>query len=397
MADTVHSGRYGEKSLMEALSAAMEDLRLLREPSALERVKRLIKRALGREVADHDPVFWPAGLLMLGMDSVADSYCRRYGFSSDIPVAVDRALCEHFDNWLSADHGRLKHIDDVLSGVALMGLTDRLTAARDCGGDRRGDPEDIRRHIERYRAAIDDMYGYCRSAPRDREGAIIYNPARNNRIFADGVGQTTLFLSRYVSFVTDGRARDDIVSGAAKAFTEARDAMELAATQLREFRRYGMDDRTGLPYHAYELGDNGTAAGLGIIGWGRAAGWLMMGLAGYLTCCPEPDEELKGWYSKLRDDISSYRREDGLYPWALPCTAGPVDTSASAMIGWAIGNTEGTPAPEAIASIERGYMSQGRVTGALSACEDIAVHRQVYGHYPWGQGGYLMLVSVGDT
>lgn len=37
-----------------------------------------------------------------------------------------------------------------------------------------------------------------------------------------------------------------------------------------------MDEKTGLPYHGY---DEKTGMKYGIIGWGRACGWMLLGLS----------------------------------------------------------------------------------------------------------------------
>ena len=39
------------------------------------------------------------------------------------------------------------------------------------------------------------------------------------------------------------------------------------------------------------------------------------------------------------------------------------------------------------------HTDKGSVQKSLSGCEDIGVHRQVYGHYPWGQGAALAMLT----
>ena len=40
------------------------------------------------------------------------------------------------------------------------------------------------------------------------------------------------------------------------------------------------------------------------------------------------------------------------------------------------------------------HTSRGKVTDALSSCDDFGVHYQTYGCYPWGQGAVLAAVSA---
>ncbi|MBQ7678859.1 MAG: glycoside hydrolase family 88 protein [Butyrivibrio sp.] len=357
----------------QAVTAGCAQLTDLRIPSAGARAKALAKQLVGRGGAERDPMFWPAGLLMLGLSAVSGT-----APSQAQSEMIDEALCAHFDWWLTRDHGLLRHIDDVLAGTALMELTKRLSA--------RGQQETV----ARFHTAVSRIGRYCLEAPRDALGAIIYHPVRgDHKIFADGVGQTALFLSRYSQYCL---LRSDA--------EEAARARELAQAQLHLFRRFGMDARSGLPYHAYEYREAADQAdGLGIIGWGRAVGWLMMGLAAYFISDDGTDQELRRWYEELQACVRSYVRRNGLFSWALPCMAGPTDTSASGMIHWAMACAGGDAASLAQArqTIEAQFLdNRGHVLGALSACEDIGVHRQVYGAYPWGQGAYLLLCGMGD-
>ena len=69
---------------------------------------------------------------------------------------------------------------------------------------------------------------------------------------------------------------------------------ELAVLQIVNFLSYGMDGKTGLPYHGYDMTDS---CKYGIIGWGRAVGWLLRGMMGCTRALihpPFPDRPLQG-------------------------------------------------------------------------------------------------------
>ena len=186
--------------------------------------------------------------------------------------------------------------------------------------------------------------------------------------------------------------------------------LSFAASQLTAFLQHGMDKRSGLPYHGYSLK---KGAKQGIPGWSRAAGWLLMGYTEYLIACKIikgrqslPDEKLFLPYFQLLQSILNCQREDGALSWILCSSEGAVDTSGLSMLCYAIGRAEGegllaecpTILPQQIFSLRHSLLpcirEDGLVTGSLSACEDFAVHRQIYGSFPWGQGAALAAISL---
>ncbi len=219
---------------MEALTAeAACELNDLLRKSPKEKAKDLLKKAAGRGVRPDDPVFWPAGILLMGL--------------AESPAPAGRAAAEKYLSEWVKDRCRVLFPDDALAGYAALRLYSSL-----------GDGEEK----EEMKKACDAVFSFLRETPKNSEGSIIYNPARGNEyIYADGAGQTALFLSEY-----------------ARVFGN-REAGDLAALQITNFLKHGIDDRTGLPYHAYDLS---SGQYFGILGWGRAAGWLLMGMAGIL-------------------------------------------------------------------------------------------------------------------
>ena len=102
---------------------------------------------------------------------------------------------------------------------------------------------------------------------------------------------------------------------------------------------------------------------------------------------------------QLIRNVLSIRRQDGLFSLLLTAPEGHIDTSASAMIGWAMHNRGDASADEAdsiqrIAEGLRQHITEdGRVTDCLAECVDFAEHPQRYGTYPWGQGAVTAFLS----
>ncbi len=367
--------------LNKLISESVSELKGIMDVSVSQRAKDIVKSALGRSVRTKDPLFWPAGMLMLSLMEArrvisAGFYQEKEGFNIKT-TDIDDCIGSHLLLWREKHGGRIEYIDDALAGAALIKLycvTEDQNLKREC------------------KEAADRIYEYLLSAPRDSEGTIVYNAERNKcNVFADGVGQCAIFLSAY-----------------GKAFGEER-AVELAKLILFNFKKNGMDEKSHLPYHGYAI-ENGVSEKKGILSWGRAAGWLIMGLSEYVSLYGGGDnadsghsdeEELSGWYRELSDTLLGYTKKDGGFAWQVQAVDGHIDISATGMILYGIlggVRTGNNSAPDSVIcdSIRAisGNIVEGKVINALSSCDDFGVHYQTYGQYPWGQGAALMALAV---
>ncbi len=339
--------------------------------TAKQRAKDLVKSALGRSVRTKDPMFWPAGMLMLGL-AQARKVVKLWG-EDQLAEQIDGAISKHLSLWKDKYGQKIDYIDDALSGAALLMLYEEL-------------PEGELK--ERCKDGAERIYQYLLKAPRDSEGTIVYNADRSSvNVFADGVGQVSMFLACY------GRVFEDD------------EAKKLAALQLLNFKKHGMDDRSGLPYHGYSLearssGDTAICEKKGVLSWGRAAGWLIMGLSEYVSCFGDEDSEIYEWYKGLSTALLTYQKPDGGYGWQVQAVDGHIDTSASGMILYGLlnGDKAAASADEVASSIDalERNTKDGKVSGALSSCDDFGVHYQTYGNYPWGQGAVTLAFSRYD-
>lgn len=363
------------KELESIILATEYDLTHFPDRSVKNRLKSIVKKALGRGGMIKDPIYWPNGLLAKGLIDAAnyleDDKTNKEGILS--------YLESYIDVWTRTG-GRVEYIDDAIFGEVLLELEKKELAAR--------------------------VYDNLLATRKDFEGSIVYRPKQdNNYILADMVGMVCSFLSSYgVRY-------------------NAIDAIDLANKQIVNFIKHGIDDVTGLPYHGYSLGtrgDMGDGHGemcLGLVGWGRAVGWIMRGTAGYLAALKEhindscvsyksDYEDVSKFFIKLSETCISYLRDDNLWGWELPAKKGHVDTSASAIIieametGLRAGIYDETPSAkekvylctqkgvEALMS----HCQNGKIMDSLSESLDFAVHYQVFGHYPWGQGPSLSAI-----
>ena len=355
-----------EQLFTEMIKVARSDLKNINNYDAKAFLKDTAKRMLGRGTTNRDMLFWPAGMLLLGLSEAYRALPS--GSAQKDEILAD--IKSYVDNWSETTGSKVSYIDDALAGLTILDL---YTQAGD----------------SKYLQLADKIYEFLKDYPKNSNGNIIYNKtAANDFCFADGVGEAAMFLSRYSAVKKDAAAH------------------KLAGRILTDFYENSLDKRSGLIYHAYSSSKDKK---LGLLGWGRACGWLIMGYAEYLACSMASNDEettkIKEQFISFSEAILSYQRSDKGFSWHLPAIEAEPDTSATAMIAYSFASalSSGVYAEDstkynkavlgAVDFIQK-HTKNGSVEGSLSGCEDLCVHRQIYGHFPWGQGSALALLAT---
>lgn len=420
------------EQLRSITDVTIRELRDIMNVTPRQAAKDVIKKAMGRSVRSNDPLFWPAGLMTLGLVEMleligtTDESGDKSGFGdcSQLEQDIKKAIDAHISLWKDKD-GRIRHVDDALFGYALMRLSKLY-------------------NDEHYKLIADKIGDFLKDAPKDIAGSIIYNSGKSGNIFADGIGQVTLFLASHVyekmkadeTSYTGGFETDVHYYNENNYLSE----MGMLYLYLMNYYLYGRDERSELIYHGYSLKDEPAkeaAAGgavsegeghevyklphklnksekKGILGWGRAEGWLLMGLSEAALLEKELKKKDKSggkwasysvipWYMDKVKALLEYQRPDGGWSWQIQAVEGHIDMSATGMIAYSIakGYKEGLLTdPQVAEALKKSrdcmleYSVGGKVTDALSSCDDFAVHYQTYGHYPWGQGSVLAALAL---
>ena len=375
-----------KKSLIDT---ACQDLLTYGVWDGKHRFKYLIKKyGLRRTEAPQDLIFWPTGLLAAGLWQCRQEIEERQsaergaetGRRSDPeehdgrqePAGIEWTLRRYYDRWIKKGC-RILWMDDLLAGETLLSLWETYQGKEDDHGVMN------RKTLESYRQAVEKLAAFALSYPVDEAGSFPYREAQKNGfIFADSIGLACPFLYQY------GAAYD------------RKETMELAVKQILNFLAYGMDDTTGLPYHGYRIKDD---CKYGIIGWGRAVGWLLRGMAGCMATAYGA-ERLADSYVGIVDAALMFQRKDGYFSWQLQALEGPADTSATGMIcaalkkGIALGILQDQKYEQALQAgrnaVEKS-IKDGRVYDCSGECEGFGQYPQRYGAYPWALGTALML------
>ena len=337
-----------------------------------QRLKDLVKKdILHRDLQNPDMIRWPKGMLLLGL--------LRAG---DIETA-----CEYLDRWIEPG-ADITSIEDVLAGQTIMELAEKQHGKSESAisiSDRR---------ISVYTDCSDNMAKYLVSCECDEEGSLPYSiKAHNEHIYADSIGMICPFLMMY-----------GIKNGQQKY-------IDMALQQINNFMKNAIDDKTGLPYHGYRYKDHEK---YGIIGWGRAAGWLMMGMSGCLRAADIKERkaaagqsadlvdcndmrELKKYYNDMANVLIDHQREDGLWGWNIADLDSQDDTSASAMILYSLSqypmdkgksgiNGTSEVLQRGIHGLEKYITTDGKVMQCQAECGGFGIYPERFGSYPWSVG-----------
>jgi rhamnogalacturonyl hydrolase YesR len=328
------------------------------------KIKSLIKKVLFRHRVncdfETDKYRWPNAILALALENIHSHHIRL----RDNPLSV---LEKYYDGWIK-NKVSLYYLDNVMNGYTLIYLYQQT-------------------QNKTYRNAIEKIESYLLNK-KLKNGNIPYRDGEgiSTNILVDGIGLVCPFLCRCASLSHDNNKKYDF-----------------AIQQIENFFTYAMDKKTGIPYHGFNPQTNEK---LGIIGWGRGVGWLLIGLVDsieYINPTHQKYNLLCEYFIDIVAKVVQYQRNDGYFCWQLSAEDGPVDTSATAMILYAI--AKGVQI--GVLSIRDYYIRLNKGKDALHLsykdddifnCSSEAVgpgmYPQVYGAYPWALGPAISFFTI---
>jgi len=331
-----------EKNIKFLLEKAKEDLLNYPVENKKDKIKFWIKKnIMRRNVQAADRFFWPHGML-------AQFLLEYYQITKD-EQTLD-ILKSYYQRWI--DKGEvLSNVDNVMNGYTLVSLYEITEKTQ-------------------YKNALEHMQKFLLSSPTAKDGSLLYRKNQKDIVYADTIGMTCPFLCRYGILTNDCNL------------------VEKAILTINNFCENGMDKESGLPYHGYNAA---SGEKLGIIGWGRAVGWIVWGMAESIIHLPETDRKpLVPLYKNLIDATIKYQRRDGLFSWQLQAVEGPADISATGMIlaSMQLMIKCGELSEEYVAYVDKAIVSVNQnekiAYQSLAECEGLGCYPQKYGCNPWG-------------
>lgn len=229
-----------------------------------------------------------------------------------------------------------------------------------------------------YDNTLHIIYDYIRLFPTDKEGSKLYRITDSNKIFADTIGMICPFLMMYSHQFNISEAED------------------LAITQIDNFINNGLDDNSGLFYHGYNKSEN---IAYGVIGWGRAEGWVLRGITTALEYMQNKNKKMEYilFLNQHYENIMKYKIEDRFFSWQLPCTKGHVDTSTMSMILKSMLVFSKTSSYSIDSRLIDGLLAmaneKGEVLSCSAECHGLSEYPQVFGTFDFGQSFYLLFFN----
>ena len=354
-----------------------------------QKIKQWIKTCVpGMTPEKAERYSWPQALLAMGLLQAYEQTKDKTALSS---------VFSYLRRWKNSGYP-ISHVDHVMNGSVALWTEEILTK------EKREDAESLEA-LWICREGADICAGWIKAAKKTADGILAYRSQHPDWLFADTLGMLCPFACRY------GVQKQD------------KELLNLGIRQLELFFQKGMDEKTGLPYHGY---DEKTGMKYGIIGWGRACGWMLLGLSQSIlwiseqpagaeqaeqsAACPssrsvarEGCNRLLLLQQQLLDSVFAWQRPDGGFSWQLQAQEGHRDTSAEGMIGygaWLAAETAAVqrseqwiPALSRLAAIMQTSIQKGYVTDCSGECKGFAEYPQVYGTYPWGSGSALAFLA----
>ena len=339
-----------------------------------QKIKQWIKTCVpGMTPEKAERYSWPQALLAMGLLQAYEQTKDKTALSS---------VFSYLRRWKNSGYP-IAHVDHVMNGSVALWTEEILTR------EKREDAESLEA-LWICREGADICAGWIKAAKKTADGILAYRSQHPDWLFADTLGMLCPFACRY------GVQKQD------------KELLNLGIRQLELFFQKGMDEKTGLPYHGY---DEKTGMKYGIIGWGRACGWMLLGLSQSIlwiseqsAACPssqsvarEGCNRLLLLQQQLLDSVFAWQRADGGFSWQLQAREGHRDTSAEGMIGygaWLAAETaavqrseQWSPALSRLTAIMQTSIRDGRVTDCSGECKGFA-------EYPWGSGSALAFLAV---
>ncbi len=180
---------------------------------------------------------------------------------------------------------------------------------------------------EKYRKAIDTLYGQILRQPRTKEGNFWHKAIYPNQVWLDGLYMAQVFYCKYTTEYEACRHYDDI------------------RAQFRTVREKMFDPETGLYRHGYDAsgaafwaGENGCSQNP----WLRSLGWFSAALIDVTAEIREGHEEFRaemvGIARELAKNLLPYIDKQSGMLWQVPHRIGDAgnypETSGSAMVAY---------------------------------------------------------------
>lgn len=180
---------------------------------------------------------------------------------------------------------------------------------------------------------------------------------------------------------------------------------DLAIRQIQFFLKNAVDSRTGWVHHGI---DRITGQPMGWIGWGRGAGWLLLGAtdtALELESFSPSFKWLMQVVQELLDKLKAAQRPDGHWPWNLVDNNSPPDSSVAALVAYSVARlvdrhpgvfrSYSAMCELALLALDQATDQKGRIAKTSGEVGEAGNYSLKYGNYLWSQGPAVAAERIG--
>ena len=178
---------------------------------------------------------------------------------------------------------------------------------------------------EKYRKAIETLYGQIQRQPRTYEGSFWHKAIYPNQVWLDGLYMAQVFYTKYTVEYENGAHLDDIL------------------TQFKTVRQRMFDPATGLYRHGYDASKRAFWAGEDGCSknpWLRSLGWFSAALIDVTSQVEREDfrKEMMAIAEELAQNLLPFIDKESGMLWQVPNQVGREgnypETSGSAMVAY---------------------------------------------------------------
>ncbi len=236
---------------------------------------------------------------------------------------------------------------------------------------------------DRYLKFALDLGRTLSKQPGAASGLIPYTIGRSE-ILVDTVGMFCPFFARLARITQDNTYRN------------------IALAQLDAMWRHGGAD-TGWVSHAY---DSASLTTLGLKGWGRGIGWLLLGITDTL-CELEAGPDYDQWRErglKLLADLHDSQQAKGHWPWRLDDANAHADSSVTALVAYCLARWTQSIAPDlpqletmkerSTAALKATTDQYGCIGSCSGEADGIGSYSPTFEHFLWAQGPAVAAVQI---
>lgn len=351
----IHIGRYNDKKQWEnvLINRSIKWLNNTPKIKVTDNTRLTVIDRLKGNYTKSAIQHWQQAALILGLNE--SEYTK-----AEVNDAINKYLNLHFDSngqWKE----KPKFVDCAILSYAVMKLDKN----------------------NKYKQSYDYTYNLIKELLGE-DGTVKYRKSMPDYRYVDTIGFICPFLIRYGVKYNDEQA------------------IEISIKQIKEYFKYGFDNESKIPFHAYNIKSKYK---LGLCGWGRGLGWFAIGIIDAWNELPKDSKyksELENIIVEFAKSILNIQLDNGGFGWTVTRKETRIDSSTTATLAWYLLNASNidsisevckNASNKALNYLMTVTKRSGAVDFSQGDTKDIGVYSMLFDILPFAQGFALRTIS----